>query len=405
MIRRYPELMARIAVLAAIASAVACRNDTTVHITPEADAELLLTINVRDDAPVETAPAMTAVAVHVDARHAHEVLIVPGSGRTTYETLIGPLSESEHIVEVKPSAYWPAHRAVRVDGLSVRPVSRSDPQYDLLRRAPAIVLRPDTVGTSNDLPVLMYVEDRGPDARTLRYTTIFTNEDGGTDTPALFARWGRACDIEQTYEVRLDSGDRAIEETFQGPEHKIMPFNGPRIGDHPVLSVATRNNMFLGDRAAGVSIRPVPVVVKPDAGTRESILDERPWLQRLTARELAAEKKPFDPRDFVYLEAQLRLDDAAAAAWIEQPDGRRITSDRGDERLTVTRDGWVRIAVPVGRDVPVAAAGWSCLPRKGRQGPCRVEPGRVFRLSDDFRVEPLQVRIQGSAPGPRADSR
>jgi hypothetical protein len=397
----YREWIVRIAVLGVIVSAVACRNESTVRIRPEPEAELVLTINVRDEATPETTPAVTALSVHVDGQPAHEVLIIPGSGQTTYETLIGPLSASEHVVEMKPSARWTAHPAVRVNGVSVRSVSKGDPQYDLLRLAPAVVLRSDTVGTSNDLPALMYVEDRRQDSRTLRYTTIFTNEDGGTDTPALFARWGRACDIEQVYEARLDAGGGTIEETFQGPEHKILPFHGRRIGSHPVLGVMTRNNMVLDDFEVPqdgplwVFVRPVPLVVAPDAAPRESILDDRPWLQRLTARELAAEKKPFDPRDFVYLDAKLHLIDSAAAAWIEQPDGRRVTSDRGDERLTVTRDGWVRVAVPLARNVPVAAAGWSCLPRKGQQGPCRVEPGRVFRLSDDFRVEPLRISVQG----------
>jgi hypothetical protein len=382
------------AFLAALVSAAACRDSAKVSVRPQSTDEILLTIDVRDDATSDASPAVTAFAVHVDARPTQEVLIVPGSGRTSYDALIGPLSGTEHRVEVKPSTYWPSHPQVNVSRVTVRPVTTADPQYDIFRLAPALILRSDTVGTSNDLPMLMYVEDRRDPGRVLHYTTIFTNEDGGTETPALFARWGRACDIEETYVARLTGARRPTEATFQGPEHEIRPFNGAHIGDHPVLTVATRNNMFLDDRAAGVTIRPVPIVVQPDTRTRESILDERPWLQRLTARELAAEQKPFDPREFVYLDAQLQLRDAAAAAWIEQPDGGRVTSDRGDDRLRVTRDGWVRVAVPVPRGVPVTAAGWNCLPVKGRIGPCHIEPAGIFRLSEEFRVELLQMRVQ-----------
>ena len=36
----------------------------------------------------------------------------------------------------------------------------------------------------------------------VRYTAIFTNEDGGTQTAALMARWGRATDIEWVYQIR-----------------------------------------------------------------------------------------------------------------------------------------------------------------------------------------------------------
>jgi hypothetical protein len=247
--------------------------------------------------------------------------------------------------------------------------------------------------------------------RALRYTTIFTNEDGGTDTKALFARWGRACDIEETFVAQLD-GDGQIADTFQGPDHKTMTFDGTRIGAHPVLRVATKNNMFLDRGAAGTMIRPVPIIVGLEFTTRESILDDRPWLQRLTARELAAEKKPFDPREFVYLEASVRVGKSAAtAAWIEQADGTRVSSDRGDDRLRVTRDGWVRVAVPLARDAAVAAAGWNCLPRTLKADPaqapepealsCQVRPGRVFRLSDDFQVRDIAVEVRASA-GPTA---
>jgi hypothetical protein len=191
-----------------------------------------------------------------------------------------------------------------------------------------------------------------------------------------------------------------------------MSFNGVRVRDHPILAVATRNNMFMDNRVIGVLVRPVPVAFRSGAATRESVLDDRPWLQRLTARELAAEKKPFDPRDFVYLEANVQVGESAAtAAWVEQADGTRVSSDRGDERLRVTRDGWVRVAVPLVRHAAVAAAGWSCLPRKLKadQAPglkpgaptCQIQSGRVFRLSDDFQVRDIAVDVRASA-GPTA---
>jgi hypothetical protein len=378
----------------ALVTAAGCRDPATVSISTRPDDELVLTIEVRDRTPAD-ALTVSAVSVHVDGQPAHDVLIVPGSGRTSYDTLVGPLSAGQHTVRVTPSKSWPEPRDVVVTSATVSAVAPDDSRYEMFRRAPAVVLRSDTVGTANDLPVLMYVEDRRPSDRTLGYTTIFTNEDGGTDTKALFARWGRACDIEETYVVRFHDNGSPAAETFQGPEHKIITFNGHRIGQHPVLMVATRNNMFVDREAAGVMIRPVPVVAGPNFTTRESVLDERPWIQRLSQQELAAEQKPFDPRDFVYLDANVQVgESAAAAAWIEQADGTRVSSDRGDERLTVTRDGWVRVAVPLGRDASVSAAGWSCLPRKGQAGPCQIQPGRIFRLSSDFQVQKLPVEAR-----------
>jgi hypothetical protein len=385
-------MRAAVVLFAAIVAAAGCRDAAVVSVRPQATDEIVLTIEVSDHTPAD-AMSVSAFAIHIDGRPVHDVLVVPGRGRTSYETLIGPLSGEEHTVQVKPSQAWPPHPTLRVTGVSVRTISAAEPEYEALRLAPAVVLRPDTVGTSSDQPMLMYAERRDG-GRALRYTTIFTNEDGGTDTRALFARWGRACDIEETYAVTLDQG-RTIAETFQGPEHKITPFNGSRIGAHPVLAVATRNNMFVDTGAAGVMIRPVPIVVPSGFTTRESVLDDRPWLQRLTARELAAEKKPFDPRDFVYLEADVQVGpDASTAAWVDTADRQRVSSDRGDERLTVTRDGWVRVAVPLARGSSVVGAGWHCLPREGRKGPCQIKPGRVFGLSDDFQVREIAVGVR-----------
>ena len=61
-----------------------------------------------------------------------------------------------------------------------------------MAHAPALWLRSDTIGTATDLPLAMYAEDMRVDGTgVLRYTIIFSNEDGGTATPALLARWGR----------------------------------------------------------------------------------------------------------------------------------------------------------------------------------------------------------------------
>jgi hypothetical protein len=362
--------------------------------------EIVLAIDTRDDAPPDAEPPVMAYTVEVNGRPAHDVLIVPGSGQTRYETLVGPLPAGRHTVAVRPSARWPSHGATRAAGISARTASAGSADYDLLRLAPVIVLRPDTVGVLNDLPMILYGEDRRSDGGgPVGYTAIFTNEDGGTETRALFARWGRACDIELVYEATLDAGGRIATETYQGPDHKVLPFTGRRIGDHPVLMVATRNNM-VSDAAVPeppgstpLTIRPVPVVVKPDSGTREAILDARPWLHRLTFRELLAEGKRFDPRDYVYLEARLRLVDAAVSAWVTMSDGGKASSDLGEPKLRVERDGWVRVAVGSPRDARVTSAGWTCFDRARPRSVCDVVPGKVFRLSDDFSVQPVEVPV------------
>src|SRR5919107_403390 len=64
-----------------------------------------------------------------------------------------------------------------------------------------------TIDDSNDLPLAMYAEDTRSDGPgVLRYSVIFSNEDGGTATPALLARWGRTTDIEMMYEEDWSEG-------------------------------------------------------------------------------------------------------------------------------------------------------------------------------------------------------
>ena len=55
----------------------------------------------------------------------------------------------------------------------------------------------------------------------LRYSVIFSNEDGGTATPALLARWGRTTDIEMMYQEEWRDG-RMVTARYQAPDHKVI---------------------------------------------------------------------------------------------------------------------------------------------------------------------------------------
>ena len=65
-------------------------------------------------------------------------------------------------------------------------------EYVAQSMAPILHARPNTVGRFTDLPILMWYEVV-PTARgqQYRYSVIFTNEDGGTETDRLMATWGR----------------------------------------------------------------------------------------------------------------------------------------------------------------------------------------------------------------------
>ena len=152
----------------------------------------------------------------------------------------------------------------------------------------------------------MYVEDvTGNGTRWLKYSVIFSNEDGGTPAAALMARWGRTTDIELAYEVELRDG-RVVQGRYQGPDHRVIPKARLEVRP-PLLLVSTLNNMFLDRGHPAAVVRLVPEVVQLDRRTRESVMDDHPWIYRVMARELASERPEWvaDPRDYVYVDMKL----------------------------------------------------------------------------------------------------
>ena len=98
--------------------------------------------------------------------------------------------------------------ATGADILALRPSLAPDSLAQ--RYAPIVYGRdlPEVPGpyenNHTDVPLLTYHEQRADAAgnTVLEYTVIWSNEDGGTNTPALMARWGRTTDIEWVYRSR-----------------------------------------------------------------------------------------------------------------------------------------------------------------------------------------------------------
>jgi hypothetical protein len=388
-------------------------------------------VAVSDTCPAAPPQRVAAWRVQVDGADDHDVLVFPGSGLARYDSLLGPLTDGRHTAELRPSELWKPVDCLSVPRLDVTVFGQDSPEHALYRHAPVLELRADTIGEQTDVPLYAYAE-RGPAAGfTWRYSVVFSNEDGGTPTRALLARWGRTTDIEQVYEVAASSG-RITREVFQGPDHVTRAFTGRRRGEAPVLLVATLNNMVLDRGRSLAAVRPVPEVVDLGRATRESTMDARPWVYRVMEHELAAEGRiaadaPLDeqwprvapgPRSHVYLEARLRLDRTVVAAWVTDWAGRRFWSHYGKLPLAIDRDGWVRSAVALGPDplASVAKMGWACLAAPDAQpvGSCEIEASRAFVLTDAYAPGPdlispgrfvvspgRDVTLTPAAPGPR----
>ena len=371
--------------------------------TAEPGAMAVLSITVADRCPTPPTQKVAAFSVWVDGTHSHEVLLFPGSGLTRYDSLLGPLTGGRHAAEIRPSALWKTAECLSVQRLDATACATASPEHAVYRHAPVLELRADTIGEETDLPLYSYAERMQADAEsTWRFTIVFSNEDGGTPTRALLARWGRTTDIEQVYEVGT-AGGRITREAFQGPDHVTRAFAGRRQGEAPVLLVATLNNMVIDRGRSLAAVRPVPAVVDLSRATRESTMDDRPWVYRVMGNELAAEGRivadaPLDdrwptvapdPLSHLFLEARLRLDRAVAVAFVTDRSGRRLWSHYGRMPLAIDRDGWVRSAVAVGADPlgQVAEVGWACLaaPDAEAGGSCEIEASRAFSLTREYR--------------------
>jgi hypothetical protein len=256
---------------------------------------------------------------------------------------------------------------------------------------------------------------------TVRYSAIFTNEDGGTQTLALMARWGRATDIEWVYEFRVREG-KIIEETFQGVSHETKTFTGSRTaGQHPLLAVASDNNNFSDLACSAVRFSPLPIRADLENATRESVMDRYPQTYRAMTEELQREHRISptpsginiiaDPRDYFYIEASSEQLGAALSFDVKLAGKAELySSDIGDARLRIDRSGNFRTAVGLPHGVSPAAvetitARCHASPQPVSNRGCNhMKLIRVLMLDQSFvpQALPLQAQPEMSlAPGER----
>ena len=256
---------------------------------------------------------------------------------------------------------------------------------DLKRHAPILYQRADTVGTESDVPLLMYVEWDKTD-QSLTYTVIFSNEDGGTSTRDLMARWGRTTDIEYVYKVWLNEDGSAGVRQVQGAGHKDVTFEGPFERDRPVLVPVTRNNMVAGAKEkTGRRFDFDPISVDLSEHSREYVMDQKPETWKIMGEELKREGKlrPYgvvrgedisDPANYVYVEfLSNQKAGGRVAVGFTLPGGKRVQmSHVGKAGNSVERSGWMRLATELPPGTTLADLGTVVFACYGK-GSCVVE--------------------------------
>jgi hypothetical protein len=240
------------------------------------------------------------LGVRVDGRYSQDVVLFAGARRFTYDVALGRLDRGRHRVTVAfdREKSPPGARGAVVKRLRPSVAARDDLAA---RYAPVLYGRdlPEIPGryenNATDVPLLAYhTIATGADGNTtIEYTMIWSNEDGGTNTPALMARWGRTTDIEWIYRVVLDPAGRIASEQYQAPNHETKTFTGAKEGLHPLLVNVTSNNNLeqVTDPAASTGYRfflPATATL-PASRAREAVMDANPWTYQVTAEEIARE--------------------------------------------------------------------------------------------------------------------
>ena len=349
-----------------------------------------------------------SVSIALDGAYNQDVMIYLGAQSWPYRVFLGPVAAGKHQITIARNERCSAAGAgSKIEEARVRIVTSSDPDYAALAHAPILYARADTLGRFSDIPLIHYWERlSSPDGDFFQYSVIFTNEDGGTPSDALMARWGHASDIEYVYRVTLDDKGGIRDETYQAPDHKNLRFAGKKVGAHPLLLIATMNNVFTDTGFTAVQYRLMPQKQDLSAATRESVMDKNPWSFRVMSQELARESKLRDfgkdegakigdPRSYVWIDAKLEVrGDVGVAAWVKMNnEDRWRSSTHGRRDVAISRNGWVRTTVelpPGARAEDVESVAFECVdvrsgsPTSRAIGECSVQPQQAFFLDQNY---------------------
>jgi hypothetical protein len=291
-----------VAVLSHFAAGSAAAADTTFTASRAGEAKLAFTARAPGTDWGRAGREAAVLEVLVDGREVANVVTFAGAEPFTYRTALGRVPAGRHRVTVRfdREKSPPGVRGAQVAQLRASVA----PEDDLVARfAPILYGRdlPEIPGAHEnnhtDVPLLAYHTSAADSAgnRTIEYTVIWSNEDGGTNTPALMARWGRTTDIEWIYRVTVDASGRRVSDAYQAANHATLPFDGAREGDHPLLQTATANNNLaaVADPALSSGYRFFLDTAEtlPAGRAREVQMDLHPWSYQVMAKEMAREGK------------------------------------------------------------------------------------------------------------------
>jgi hypothetical protein len=264
------------------------------------------------------------VSLYADGAYATD-LVIPFAAPITRHLVLGTLGRGPHLLRLhfasdrSPAA---AQEAV-LSGFRFAYYAPGDPGYLIARYTPVLYGRnlADFGGqfdnAYSDTPLVAWHEATPavtPGHTNLQYSIIWSNEDGGTNTPQLMARWGRSTDIEWIYRVEVDQNGNRVpgSDTFQAPSHTTTQFHGSYESDHAVLDTCTSNNNVCDTVNDPMQFFLSAQEDLPAGQPREHVMDTNPWTYQVMAAEMKREGKieatpdpatpeVSDQRDYLYL--------------------------------------------------------------------------------------------------------
>ncbi|MGW2937485.1 hypothetical protein ACWDA7_37990 [Streptomyces sp. NPDC001156] len=315
------------------------------------------------------------VSISVDRHYATD-LVVSGGQPLHRQLALGHLKAGVHILrlhfsdERSPAAATSA----LVDSLRVTTYAPDSHEYLVLRYAPVVYGRSLTdlgspyQNATTDAPLIAWHEiapAATPGHQILTYSVVWSNEDGGTNTPALMARWGRTTDIEWIYSVEVDEhGSRvAGSDTYQAPNHETLHFSGKYEGDHALLETCTSNNNMCDVVDDPMRFFLSTLQTLPAGQPRECLMDINPWTYEIMAKEMLREHKVeapsastqftpdmSDQRNYLYAVVKKSTEPAnTGASWVGVSLGVRLASGQ-----TIYLSHHVDPTWSISRDLPAA---------------------------------------------------
>ncbi|MEU7854469.1 hypothetical protein [Nonomuraea sp. NPDC049141] len=351
--------------------------DTRVPVVVRKSGEALIDLNA--SAPgtdwAKAGAESAVVSISVDNRYAAD-LVVSGGQPLHRQLALGRLTAGVHQLRLHFAVERSAatSRSVVLDTLRVSTYAKGSPEYLVLRYVPVVYGRNiATLGNpyqnaTTDTPLIAWHESAPattPGHTKLTYSVVWSNEDGGTNTPALMARWGRTTDIEWIYSVEVDQNGDRVEgsDTYQAPTHQTLHFTGRYENDHALLQTCTSNNNMCDtvDDPMRFFLSYLPTL--PADQAREYLMDANPWTYEIMAKEMLREGKieapsattpatpeVSDQRNYLYAVVKKTTQPAnAGSSWVGVSLGVRLVS--GD---TVYLSNHVDPTWSIQRDDPAA---------------------------------------------------